>query len=166
LRQLVSRAQAPVVIARHVGAALPLRQVLAPVTGAPFSRMGAMVAMLYSNATSAALTTLYVKESAPFSLRGLSRRRSVPDDSEPIAHELRALPEQLGVTVDTRMTTGSKPENAILATVGRGGFDLIIMGVLFRPTERPLYFGPKVESILSDARCAIALVVFPERLRA
>ncbi len=166
LRQLVSRAQAPVVIARHVGAAMPLRQVLVPVTGAPFSRMAAMVAMLYSNSTSAALTTLYVKESAPFSLRGFSARRRAPDDSEPIANELRAVAEQLGVTVDTRMTTGSKPETAVLTTVGRGGFDLIIMGVLFRPTERRLYFGPKVESILRDARCAVALVVFPERLRA
>ena len=80
--------------------------------------------------------------------------------------KLRAVAEQLGVTVDTRMTTGGKAENAVLATVGRGAFDLIIMGVLFRPTERRLYFGPKVESILRDARYAVALVVFPERLRA
>jgi nucleotide-binding universal stress UspA family protein len=61
------------------------------------------------------------------------------------------------------MTTGSKPEHAVLTAVSRGGFDLIIMGVLFRPTAQRLYFGPKVENILRDARCGVALVAFPER---
>jgi nucleotide-binding universal stress UspA family protein len=44
----------------------------------------------------------------------------------------------------------------------RGGFDLLVMGVQFRPAERGLYFGPKVEHILRNARCAVAVVVSPE----
>ncbi len=162
LRELVGRVQAPVIITRHVGAPLPLQRVLVPTTGAPFSRMGAMVAMLYSHATGAAMTTLYVKESAPLTLRSFYSRRVAPDDSGPIADEIQALAEHLGVSVETRMTMGSKPENAVLTAVSRGGFDLIIMGVLLRPTANRLYFGPKVENILRDARCGVALVAFPE----
>jgi hypothetical protein len=39
-----------------------------------------------------------------------------------------------------------------------------VMGVTFRPSERRLYFGPKVEYILRNARCAFAVVVTPEKL--
>ncbi len=46
-------AQAPIVIVRNVGAAVPLRKILAPTTGAPFSRLGATLAMLYAHATGA-----------------------------------------------------------------------------------------------------------------
>ena len=45
----------------------------------------------------------------------------------------------------------------------KGGFDLLVMGVMFRPSERRLYFGPKVEYILRNARCAFAVVVTPEK---
>jgi hypothetical protein len=37
-----------------------------------------------------------------------------------------------------------------------------VMGVMFRPSERRLYFGPKVEYVLRNARCAFAVVVTPE----
>jgi hypothetical protein len=36
------------------------------------------------------------------------------------------------------------------------------MGVQIRPAERGLSFGPKVEHILRNARCAVAVVVTPE----
>jgi nucleotide-binding universal stress UspA family protein len=164
LRELVTQVKTPLIIARDVHSKLPLRRVLVPTTGASFSRMGAMVAMLYSNATGAAMTTLYVKESSALSLRGIYARNLEPDDAGPTANELRALAEQLGVKVETRMVSGGKPENVIVSESRRGNFDLLIMGVLFRPTERRLYFGPKVETILRDGRCAVALVAFPERL--
>jgi Kef-type K+ transport system membrane component KefB/nucleotide-binding universal stress UspA family protein len=164
LHQLLSQVQTPLVIARDVDAKLPLRRVLVPTTGASFSRMGAMVAMLYADATGAAMTTVYVKENAALSLRGFYHRSVEPDDAGPTANELRALAEQLGVTVETRVVTGGKPENVILGEIKRDGFDLLIMGVLFRPTENRLYFGPKVENVLRESRCPAALVAFPERL--
>ena len=54
---------APVVIARYVaGAAVPFERVIAPVTGAAYSRRGAAVAMLYAQAIETHLTALYVME--------------------------------------------------------------------------------------------------------
>jgi len=69
---LIFRSLDPVIIARNVGTPMPLRRVLVPTTGAPFSRLGATVAMLYGNAVNAGITALYVKESPMVSLRAFS----------------------------------------------------------------------------------------------
>ncbi len=163
LCKLVRQAQAPVIIARNVGTPMPLRRVLVPTTGAPFSRLGATVAMLYANATSADITALYVKESPMFSLRNFyPRRGDNAANTTPITDEIRAFGQQLGINIEARTTSSSKPENAILLAADRGNFDLLVMGVQIRPAERGLYFGPKVEHILRNARCAVAVVVTPE----
>jgi len=88
--------------------------------------------------------------------------RQAAGGTAPILNELRAFGEQLGVRVEAMALSGSKPENAILMAAERGGFDLLVMGVQFRPAERGLYFGPKVEHILRNARCAVAVIVSPE----
>ncbi len=64
--------------------------------------------------------------------------------------------------MEARVDSGGKTENAILNAAEKGGFDLLVMGVMFRPSERRLYFGPKVEYVLRNARCAFAVVVTPE----
>ena len=163
LRELVSHARTPVIIARNVGTPMPLRRVLVPTTGAPFSRLGATLAMLYANATNADITALYVKESPVVSLRNFyPGRRDKAANSTPITNEIRAFGQQLGVNVEARAASGSKPEKAILLAADRGNFDLLVMGVQIRPAERGLYFGPKVEHILCNASCAVAVVVTPE----
>jgi Kef-type K+ transport system membrane component KefB/nucleotide-binding universal stress UspA family protein len=163
LRELVSQANTPVIIARNVGAPLPLRHVLVPTTGAPFSRLGATLAMLYALATSADITALHATESSVAFLRNFyPRRRDNAANITPITDEIRAFGEQLGIAVETLATAGRKPENAILQAADRGNFDLLVMGVQIRPTEHGLYFGPKVEHILRNARCAVAVVVTPE----
>jgi nucleotide-binding universal stress UspA family protein len=162
LRELVDRVQVPVIIVRNVGAAMPLRKILSPTTGAPFSRLGATLAMLYANATDAQMTALYVREGPALQLRDFYRRRVTPADGAPIAEELRQLGEQVGVKLETRVESGAKPENTILAAADKGHFDLLVMGVMFRPAERRLYLGPKVEYVLRNARCAFAVVVTPE----
>jgi Kef-type K+ transport system membrane component KefB/nucleotide-binding universal stress UspA family protein len=164
LREVIKEVKAPVIIARDSGAPLPLRRVLAPTTGASFSRMGAMVAMLYGNSTGAAMTTLYVREGAAVSWRSMYTSVTAPDDAGPTANELHAMAQQLDVKVETRIVAGGKPEKVIVNEARKGDFDLLIMGALLRPTEEQMYFGPKVENILREARCAVAVVAFPERL--
>jgi Kef-type K+ transport system membrane component KefB/nucleotide-binding universal stress UspA family protein len=162
LRELVDNVQAPVIIVRNVGSSMPLRRILAPTTGAPFSRLGATLAMLYANVTGAQMTALYVKEGPTLQLRDFYRRRVTPADGTPIADELRQLGAQIGVKLEARVESGAKPETSILSAAERGGFDLLVMGVMFRPSERRLYFGPIVEYVLRNARCAFAVVVTPE----
>jgi Kef-type K+ transport system membrane component KefB/nucleotide-binding universal stress UspA family protein len=161
LGELVSQVQTPIIITRTPGTPMPMRRVLVPTTGAPFSRLGATLAMLYAKSTSAEITALYIKENPRLSLRNFYSWRQ-PETLTPITDEIRAFGQQLEVDVDARATLGSKPENAILLAVDRGDFDLLVMGVQVRPAERGLYFGPKVEHILRNARCAVAVVVTPE----
>jgi nucleotide-binding universal stress UspA family protein len=163
LRELVSQARTPVIIARNIGTPMPMRQVLVPTTGAPFARLGATLAMLYANATNAGITALYVKESPLVSLRSLyPGRLDAAANVTPITNEIRAFGQQLGVNVAAHATSGSKPEKAILLAAERGSVDLLVMSVQVRPTERGLYFGPKLEHILRNLRYAVAVVVTPE----
>jgi Kef-type K+ transport system membrane component KefB/nucleotide-binding universal stress UspA family protein len=162
LNELVRSAQTPVIITRNVGAPAPLRRVLAPITGAPFSRLGATFAMLYAHAVSAQMTAMYVRESPAISFRGIYPGRRVSNEGLQITEEIKLLGNQFGLEIDARVEARGKPENAILAAAERGHFDLLVMGVQFRPAEQHLYFGPKVEHILRNARCAVAVVVTPE----
>ncbi|MBF6567643.1 MAG: cation:proton antiporter [Candidatus Binataceae bacterium] len=162
LHELVRNARVPVIIVRNIGAPVPLKKILAPISGAPFSRLGATVAMLYAAAASAEVTALYVKEKPAISLRDMYRWRTAPQDGLPVTEDVKQLGTQLGIAVDTRIAAGGKPETAVVTTAERGGFDLLVMGVLFRPAEQRLYFGPKVDYILRNARCAVAVVVSPD----
>jgi nucleotide-binding universal stress UspA family protein len=122
--------------------------------------------LLYTMATACRLTTLYVTEEPPFSLSTVYRfRRRVEGAKEgaPIAEEIRELGQELGVEVEARTATSAKPETAILSIADKGNYDLLIMGALCRAADNRLYFGPKVEHILRNARCAVAVVVAPER---
>jgi Kef-type K+ transport system membrane component KefB/nucleotide-binding universal stress UspA family protein len=162
LREIVSRAQAPVIIARTAPGPVPLRRVLVPITGAPFSRLGATVAILYAHATKAEMTAIYVEEIPLVSLRNLYPGRKASHLGLQITDEIKLLADQFDLKVEAQIASGSKPENAILTAADRGNYDLLVMGVLFRPTEQQLYFGPKVEHILRNARCAVAVVIPPE----
>jgi nucleotide-binding universal stress UspA family protein len=52
-----------------------------------------------------------------------------------ITDEIKLLADQFDLKVEAQIASGSKPENAILTAPDRGDYDLLVMGVLFRPTE-------------------------------
>jgi nucleotide-binding universal stress UspA family protein len=162
LHEVVANAQTPVVITRNVGARMPLRRVLVPTTGASFSRLGAILAMLYAHAARARLTAMYVKETPLVSLRRFDSASASQNEGVHIMGDIQTFAEEFGVRLDTLVVSGSRPENAIVAAADRGQFDLLVLGVQLRPAERRLFFGPKVEHILRHARCAVAVVVTPE----
>jgi nucleotide-binding universal stress UspA family protein len=109
---------------------------------------------------------LYVAEEPPFSLSTVYRfrRRAGANEGAPITEEIRELGRELGVEVEARTASAVKPEAAILNVANQGNYDLLIMGALCRAADDRLYFGPKVEHILRHARCALAVVVAPERM--
>ncbi len=162
LHELAAKARTPVIITRNVGAPMPLRRVLVPTTGAPFSRLGATVGMLYAQAAGAQMTVMYVKEIPFVSFRKFRSGIQSPNEGEKITNDIRILASHFGMQIEEQVASGSRPENAILTAAERGNFDLLVMGVQFRPAERLLYFGPRVEHILRNVRCAVAVVVLPE----
>ncbi len=155
---------APVVIARYVaGGAVPFQRVIAPVTGAAYSRRGAAVAMLYAQAIETHLTALYVMENPEARFPGMLRGIRLARTGQQIVDEIKGLGSALNLAIDGQVGAGRKPESVILHTVETGKFDLLIMGVLYRSVEQRLYFGPKVDRILRLSNCSVAIVVSPAK---
>jgi nucleotide-binding universal stress UspA family protein len=161
LRDLVLNTTIPVIITRNVGVPLPLRRLLAPNTGTSFSRLAATLGILYAHATKASITSIYVRENPFISFRNLPGLRRLRDEDFQIVHDIQQLAEHFDMKIDARVAAGNRPENAVLGLAERGRFDLLVIGVTPRPSEQRLYFGPRVEHILHNADCAIALVVSP-----
>jgi len=157
---------APVVIARYVaGSAVPFKRVIVPVTGSAYSRRGAAVAMLYAQAIETHLTALYVTENPDARFPGILRGIRLARTGQQIVDEIKLLGSELNLAIDGQVGAGRKPESVILHTVESGKFDLLIMGVLYRSVKQRLYFGPKVDRILRDSNCSIAIVVSAARTR-
>lgn len=159
LRELVFNAHAPVVIVRNSQTPVPFKRILAPVTGATFARVGAAVAMQYARAFNAQITALHVRErrSGP-----TNPGRHPADEGREFVDEIELLGRQLGVRVEPRIAAGKQAEDVIVETARKGGYDLLVMGVLYRSSEQRLYFGPKVRQILARTTCSVALVVPPQ----
>ncbi len=160
LRDIVESARAPVVIVRGAAGAVPFRRLLAPTTGAAFSRLGATFAMQYARAFESHVTAIHVRENLPL-LRGIA---GPADEGREFVDEISRLGQQLGVRVEPRLGDGRRPEDVILKTVARDEIDLLVMGVLFRSSDQRLFFGPKVRDILRAVSCAVAVVVPPHQL--
>ena len=161
LHEVVATAQTTVIITRNVGGRMPFVRPRAYHRGRVLTPGGAIVAMLYAHAAQARLTAMYVKETPLVSLRSF-RTSSDQNEGVHIIGDVQTLAEEVGVRLDTLIASGSRPENAIVAVADRGQFDLLVLGVQLRPAESRLFFGPKVEHILRNARCALAVVVTPE----
>lgn len=163
LRGLLAAVRAPVVIASNARAAMPLRKLLVPVSGASFARLGAAVGMLYAHAAGAETTALYVRQRSLWNLRSFAGAPAASGEGEEALGEIRELAQQLEMNVSTRIETGINAENVILRTAKEGEFDLLMMGALFRSAEERLYFGSRVDQVLRRAGCAVAVVVAPEQ---
>jgi nucleotide-binding universal stress UspA family protein len=161
IREILREASIPVIIARSYGDSVPFERLLVPTTGAPYSRFGLVVAMLYAQSIRTKVSALHVTEN-PTLIQGIFNPRRTEQAGQEIADEIDSLGKQLNLTVDTQIGSANKPEKAILRTVDAGRHDLLLMGVLYRSVDQRVYFGPKVERILKDARCAVVVVVSPD----
>lgn len=104
---------------------------------------------------------MYVKETPLVPFRNF-RSRDNRNEGVHIMGDTQNLADEFGVRLETLIASGSRPENEIVNAADRGQFDLLVLGVQLRPAQRRLFFGPKVEHILRNARCALAVVVTPE----
>jgi Kef-type K+ transport system membrane component KefB len=164
LGALLRDAPAPVIIARHYGDAVPFKRVLAPTNGASYSRLGVTVAMYYAQSIQTDVTVLYVMEAGGLFFPGLPYGWKVQRAGQQIVDEMKVLGSHLDLDIATQIGVGAKREQVILRAVNEGTFDLLVMGVLYRSVEERLYFGPKVARILERAKCAVAVVVSPEKV--
>lgn len=163
LGDVLREAPAPIIIARHSNGAVPFKRVLVPTNGALYSTLGVAIAMYYANSVNTKATAMYVVEDPRWLYPGFRYGRASTGAGQQIIDEVRALGTHLELDIDTQIGAGAKPEDVIQHAIDDYGFDLLVMGVLYRSVEERVYFGPKVDSVLREAKCAAAVVVFPEK---
>jgi len=162
LRELMNGVTVPMIITRSVETGETVRRILVPVTGTSYSRLAMTLAILCANAMKSHITALYVAEAPWYFLIGRSHRR----DAQPgnaVLEEAKQLGAHFRTPVETLLVEGKDPDSVILRFVNNGDFDMLFLGAPHRSVEEGIYLGPKIERILSRAKCSVAVVVVPDR---
>ncbi len=76
--------------------------------------------------------------------------------------EARALGEDNGVEVETRIVRARSIGHAIVAEAREGSADLIVLGSSPRWRRQSRFFSPTVDHVLRNAPCEVLVVAFPE----
>ncbi|MCL6493390.1 MAG: universal stress protein, partial [Ignavibacterium sp.] len=71
--------------------------------------------------------------------------------------ELKKFGESLGVNVKVLVEFGADVENVILSKAIEHKTDLVIVGTDVRPAGDSLYIGPRVERLLNNCTCPVAV---------
>jgi nucleotide-binding universal stress UspA family protein len=143
---------------RHDTAVTRLR-ILVPVSGTRVSRQGSELAVALAQATHGSVTALYAASgSRP---RAPWRRRAgvalaPPDPADAAVREVRELGSHYGVGVRGKLRN-SATQNAVLAELHSGQYDLVIMGVTPRAGDE-LFFGEAAAAVLERADCSLMFV--------
>jgi nucleotide-binding universal stress UspA family protein len=97
----------------------------------------------------------------------LYEQRSLTSVKE-IAHNLleqqAAIGRNLGADVKTYILQGTSPEKEILKFAETKEVDLIILGSNIRMVTGRVFFGHRVDAILSKAHCPVAVITAPQSL--
>ncbi|WP_248906245.1 cation:proton antiporter domain-containing protein [Halocatena marina] len=139
--------------------ALSIRRILLPTVGTQYSRHAAEVAFTIATAQNAIVEVMHVV-SRPHAEETLI----VPDVSEAIelgeaiVDREAELGRQMGAEVLTHVSVGDRPEHDILTRATNKEIDLIVMGSEIRPTSRRAFLGHRVEHIIENASCPVAVV--------
>lgn len=151
-----------IALARAKHAQSPLNSalnILVAVNGTELSRRAAEVAFtLAAASTNARVEALYVS-AATASNR--TQRKVAPQVSrqqeKAILKDTVELAERLNVKIKTAVHANVPPEDALLTEVKRHHFDLVVMGVSRRASEK-LFFGDTVANVVAKAPCSVLLV--------
>jgi Kef-type K+ transport system membrane component KefB len=138
----------------------PPQRILVPVSGNAASQNAAELAFEMATRGHEQVTLLYVvaptggRFHIDASGRGFERALSSAHD---IVDRLREIGEARDVFARTEVEIGPSPETVILDYARKQSTDLIIVGSDVRPGSENLFLGPRIEYILENAPCPVAV---------
>jgi Kef-type K+ transport system membrane component KefB/nucleotide-binding universal stress UspA family protein len=141
---------------RRAGAGRAL-DILVPVTGTPYSRRAAELALALARADNGSVTALYVAPQRRSWHGRVPAPWTICADEEAILRGIVELGDRTGVTVRTAVRRNAAPEESILRRLRAGNHNLLVMGVSPRPGES-LSFGRVAAAILARAEHSILFV--------
>lgn len=142
---------------------LPLYHILVPTIGTEYSKHAVEVASTIAAQTGGLVTLVHVinlpqVEDIFFDQETLRPGSGVMDIAQQIVDQQADIGRSLGAQVNTSVLMGSSPEREILGFAKREGVDLIVLGSNIRPISGRVFFGHRVDALLSQANCPVAVV--------
>jgi Kef-type K+ transport system membrane component KefB len=124
--------------------------VLVPTVGTERCRHAVEVAAVLAASTDATLAVLHVERRDDGERRDRMGQQFVEHHA--------AWAARFGARVETVLVEGGAPDQEILRVARERGADLIVLGSGLRVTSTRAFFGHRIERMLADAPCAVAIV--------
>jgi Kef-type K+ transport system membrane component KefB/nucleotide-binding universal stress UspA family protein len=145
---------------RGAGESAP--RILLPVRDSAYGRAAVELAILYAARVGGVITALHVIESS-FAIFGRTRAAEARAETTAAVEALLASVHQramtAGVTIRTEMLEAANVERALLRAAASA--DLMVLGAATRPHARRAFFGTRVEAVLAEAPCPVAVLLLP-----
>lgn len=137
-----------------------IRQVLVPVDGSIASKKAAELAFSISDTQTDEVHLLRVIEKKNYREQFLANQNLIERQYEyakSILDSLKNTGESFQVKTFTRIEIGEIPEEVILRAANEYQFDIVVIGTEIKPGTDKLYLGPRVERILNECTCPVAV---------
>jgi nucleotide-binding universal stress UspA family protein len=146
----------------RAGATATAPRILLPVRDAPYGRAAVELALLYAGRVGGVVTALHVIESS-FAIFGRARAAEIRAETtaavEALLASVRDRATAAGVRLRTEMVEAANVERALLRAAAAA--DLMVLGAATRPHARRAFFGMRVEAVLAEAPCPVAVLLLP-----
>ncbi len=137
-------------------------RILLPLRDKPYGRAAVELAILYASRVGGVITALHVIESS-FAIFGRTRVSEARAETTAAVEAMLANAHQrataAGVAIQTEMVEAANVERALLRAAAAA--DLMVLGAATRPHARRAFFGTRVEAVLAEAPCPVAVILLP-----
>ncbi|MGQ9642389.1 MAG: cation:proton antiporter domain-containing protein [Ignavibacterium sp.] len=137
-----------------------LNKILVPVDGSLASKKAAELAFSISDPDKDEVHLLRVieqKSSKNVLLENQNLLERQYEYAKAILNSIKNIGDSFQVKTFTRVEIGDFPEDVILRAASEYGFDLVVLGTELKPGTEKLYLGPRIERILNDCTCPVAV---------
>ena len=137
-----------------------VRHILVPTVGSEYSKNAVEVASTIAAQTGALVTLIHVINlpQVEYVLYDQQTLESVREIAQQLVEHQTEIGRVLGARVDFKILEGKSPEQSILEFARTEQVDLIVLGSNIRMITGRVFFGHRVDAILSKAHCPVAVI--------
>lgn len=136
------------------------KHILVPTVGTNYSRNAVEIASTIATQTQGLVTIINVLErpQVEYILYDRERLNLAGEMAAEMVERQANLGRSLGARVDNLVLKGNRPEREILNFAKANNVDLIVLGSDLRQVTGRVFLGHRVDAILSQANCPVALI--------
>ncbi|HEY9906311.1 MAG TPA: cation:proton antiporter [Thermosynechococcaceae cyanobacterium] len=137
-----------------------IRHILVPTVGSEYSKNAVEVASTIAAETGAIVTLIHVINlpQVEYVLYDQQTLEPVREIAQRLVEHQAEIGRMLGAKVEYQILEGASPERAILNFAKTDKVDLIVLGSNIRMVTGRVFFGHRVDAILSGATCPVTVI--------